>query len=70
MLKAKIGVATLDSETISAAGTHEYRREVPAGALGSGMVEVEFALDRYLKPEQADGRELGIVVTSVGLEPK
>ncbi len=69
-VQAKIGSAAMAPETIAAPGAHEYRRDVPASALGKEIVEADFVLDRFLSPAEADGRELGVVVTSVGLEGK
>lgn len=67
---AKVGGAAVAPETFTSAGDHEYRREVPASALSAGIVNVEFSLDKVLPPSQKDGRELGVVVTSAGLESK
>ncbi|HKW98709.1 MAG TPA: FkbM family methyltransferase [Bryobacteraceae bacterium] len=69
-LAAKAGSALLSAETYTTPGAHEYRREVPASALHGDAVEVDFSLDKSFKPSAADQRQLGVVVTAVGLEPK
>jgi FkbM family methyltransferase len=66
-IAAKIGDVNLESKTFAKAGEQTYEVEVPAGALGADLVNVDFTLDHVLKPEQADGRELGVVVMSAGL---
>lgn len=69
-LTAVIGGTTLPPETFSKPGDATYAREVPANLLGANAVKVEFALDKFLPPSASDQRELGIIVTSAGLEAK
>ena len=69
-LSASINGVALPAETYSQAGEFTYSREVPAKALQGETVQVDFALDKFLPPGAADARELGIVVSMVGLEPK
>lgn len=69
-LSARVGEATLEPETYSKPGEYIYARDVPASALGGDAVTVDFSLDKALPPGEVDQRELGIVVTSVGLELK
>ena len=68
-LTARVGDATLSPQTYSTAGVLEYRRSVPASAFTEDQVQVDCSLDKFLKLE-GDPRELGVVVTGVGLEPK
>jgi hypothetical protein len=68
-LSAKIGATQLAPEEFSTPGDHQYRREVPASVLNSDTVTAEFTLDKSFRPVN-DNRELGLVVTAVGLEPK
>ena len=61
----------LGSENYSRPGPYIYKREIPAPQLlGRDSVKVAFTLDKALQPGGADIRELGVVVTSVGLAPK
>jgi hypothetical protein len=74
-------IQTLNSITLSAAvngfqlapqhyeksGQYSYTRDVTADHLQTIFVPVEFTLDRALPPGPTDKRELGIVVTEVGL---
>jgi len=56
--------------TYTQLGKHQYRRDVPASALQKDFVNVDFSLDKYLQPQETEGRELGVVVSLVGLEAK
>jgi len=69
-LSASVDGIALPEETYSTPGEHVYAQDVPAQALGKGVVTVDFALDKYLPPSEADQRELGVVVTVVGFEPR
>jgi hypothetical protein len=69
-LKATVGSAVLPPETYSKPGDHVYSREVPASALAGNSVVVDFALDKTLAPGGGDERQLGIIVTTIGLEAK
>jgi hypothetical protein len=69
-LAASVNGRKLAPETYSAAGAYTYERDVPAGLLKDEPVRVDFALDKAMPPAGQDLRELGIVVQSVGLEPK
>ncbi|MCC6858067.1 MAG: hypothetical protein IT158_05890 [Bryobacterales bacterium] len=69
-LSAKVNDTALAPETFSQAGEYTYSRDVPAKVLAGETVEVSFTLDKFLPPGAADARELGVIVTTVGLEPK
>ena len=69
-LSAKINNVALAPETYAQPGEYTYSRDVPAKALQGELVTVDFALDKFLPAGAADARELGIVVSMVGLEPK
>lgn len=69
-LSARLGGIDLDPETYSKPGEYVYTREVPPSALGGDAVSVEFSLDKAIPPGDVDQRELGVIVTSVGLEAK
>lgn len=66
-LSAKVNGTALDPETYSAPGNYTYRRELPASALSSDPVRVDFSLDKAIPPGNPDIRELGVVVLSIGL---
>lgn len=66
-LTAAINGDNLMPQTYKKSGQFSYVRDVPASDLQANIVSVEFALDRALPPGPVDKRELGIVVTEVGL---
>ena len=68
-VQANIGNVELSPEEYSTRGQHEYRREVPASSFPKDPVEVDFTLDKVLSLPN-DNRELGLVVTQIGLAPK
>ena len=69
-LSASVAGTKLPPETYTQAGEFTYSRELPAAALAGDAVKVDFALDKAIPPGAVDQRELGVVVTTVGLEPK
>jgi len=69
-LSATIGDTTLAPETWSKPGEYVYQRDVPPNAIRGPAVRVEFQVDKAIPPNPMDRRELGIVVSSVGLALK
>lgn len=69
-VSAKVNGTAVDPETFSAAGDFTYSHEVPASALGSDVVTVEFSTDKALAPTEQDKRELALIVKSIGLVAK
>jgi hypothetical protein len=69
-LSAAIDHTPLSTETYDQAGPHEYRQEAPAHLLQKDAVFVEFSLDHYWAAGTIEARELGLIVSSVALEPK
>ncbi len=69
-LSARVEGTPLIPETFSNSGPRIYSRAVPAGALKRPPVMVSFALDKFLKAGEVEGRELGVVVTTVSLLPR
>jgi hypothetical protein len=69
-LSASVEGTPLPPETYTKSGQYEYKRDVPASALSKQAVRIQFSLDNAIPPAGAEHRELGIIVTSVGLQPK
>jgi len=69
-LSASVEGTPLAPETYAKAGQYEYKRDVPASALTKQAVRIQFSLDNAIPPAGAEHRELGIIVASVGLQPK
>src|SRR5580704_11413362 len=67
-LSAAIGSKTLKTEKYLDPGAHTFSADVPAALLAGDTVVVDFTLDNALPPGPTDRRELGVIVTSVGLE--
>jgi hypothetical protein len=66
-LSAKAGSATLEPQTFTTPGEYSFKRDVPASVLTGEAVSIDFALDRFLAAGVADGRELGVIVSSIEL---
>jgi hypothetical protein len=60
----------LEPQIYTKSGSYTYTRDVPAENLRSDVVRIDFALDHALEPTQGDHRELGIIVSEVGLVVK
>jgi hypothetical protein len=69
-LKASISGVAMDPETYTKSGEYVYSREVPASSLTGETVTVDFALDKFLAAGMVEQRELGVVLTTVGLISK
>jgi hypothetical protein len=70
-LSGTIGATALAPETYTQAGPYTYTRDIPANLLNAEAIRVDFQLDKVLPPgADGDQRELGIIVSSVGLEAK
>jgi hypothetical protein len=69
-VNAAVNGTPVGAETFSAAGDYTYSHEVPASALGSDVVTVEFTTDKSLAPTEHDKRELALIVKTIGLVSK
>jgi len=69
-LSAAVQGYKLEPQVYTKPGQYTYTRDVPADKLQSGVVRIDFALDHTLPPAETDVRELGIIVTEVGLVAK
>lgn len=67
-LTASIQGAALGSETWMKPGDYVFSKTVPSSLLAGEAVKVNLELDKAMPPSQTDQRELGIIVSSVGLE--
>jgi hypothetical protein len=66
-VSAKVNGTAIDPETFSQPGDHLYTHDVPASALASDVVTVEFSTDKALAPTDIDKRELALIVKTIGL---
>ncbi len=69
-LSASIGGSNLAPETYTRPGDHSYVRSVAPNLLTSEEVRIDFQVDKVMPRVGRDDRQLGIVVTSIGLEPQ
>jgi len=69
-LSVSVNGQALPAETYTRPGEYILKRDVPREVFHGEAVNVDFALDKAMPPSGADLRELGIVVNTVGLEPK
>jgi len=69
-VNATVNGTPVGAEPFSAMGDYTYSHEVPASALGSDVVTVEFTTDKALAPTERDKRELALIVKSIGLVPR
>jgi len=69
-LDGRVNGLDLGPETYKQAGDAVYTRDIPASALHGDSVSFDFSVNKGLPPSEKDGRELAIIVTTVGLSPK
>ncbi len=69
-LSAAIQGFKLDPQLYTKPGQYTYTRDVPSDKLQNDVVRIDFALDHTLPPTETDRRELGIIVSEVGLVAK
>jgi hypothetical protein len=69
-LSASIQNYKLDPQVYTMPGQYTYTRDVPADQLQNDVVRINFSLDHSLPPAGNDVRELGIIVSQVGLVAK
>ena len=67
-LSVTLAGVVLEPETYKRAGEYVYSRDVPRDLLAGDSVLAEFSLSKFLAPGEADQRELGLVVSSIGLD--
>jgi hypothetical protein len=66
---ATTGTLEVGRLTMKAGGQYTFDAVVPATELQRETVTFDFALDKFLAAGTLDGRELGIIVSSIGLLP-
>jgi hypothetical protein len=68
-LTATLNGGVLGTQKWTTPGEYVFSVPVPPGQLETGSLTVDFALDKFLAAGQVDARELGLIVSSVALEP-
>jgi hypothetical protein len=69
-LLSAINGTPLAAQAYPTAGQFIYTRDVPPSLLASDTTRIDFQVDKTIPPGTEDQRELGIIVTSIGLTAK
>jgi len=69
-VSAQVNGTPIDPETFSQPGDYTYSKPVPASALSTDVVTVEFSTDKALAPTDVDKRELALIVKTIALVTK
>ena len=69
-INASVNGEHLPPVAYHAVGDQILKLSVPASVLAGDAVRCEFVLDKTLPPSPQDGRELGVIVSSIGLQKK
>ncbi len=69
-LTAFVDDQPLKPETFSAGGGQDFVRDIPACFLNTSVLPIRFSFDPYAPKTDADGRDLGAVVTEAELQPE
>lgn len=67
-LSAYVNGAQVGAQTYSTAGAESFSVMVPAALLSESPVAVDFHLDKRIPSGVLEGRELGVIAESVGLQ--
>lgn len=67
-LNMSVNGLRIEPATYDQPGQQRLRRPVPASAFVADVVACDFVLDKVLPPSPNDKRELGVIVSSIGLE--
>jgi hypothetical protein len=67
-LTVKVNGKALEPEVITKPGSFKLERMVPAAMLPGDVATIDFALDKYLEAGTVDQRDLGLIVTAIGLQ--
>ena len=60
----------MKSQAYDTPGPYIFTADVPASLLTGESVTVDFAVDKTMRPDGGDKRDLAIIANSVGLSPK
>ncbi len=69
-VNASVNGAHLPPVAYQTVGEKTLKLSVPASVLAGDAVRCEFVLDKTLPPSPQDPRELGVIVSSIGLQKK
>lgn len=69
-LTASVQGHKLEPQIFAKSGSYTFTRDIPASDLQNDVVRFEFSLDHALDPTATDHRQLGIIVSEIGLIAK
>ncbi|HEX5228223.1 MAG TPA: hypothetical protein VFW44_10960 [Bryobacteraceae bacterium] len=69
-LSASVQGHKLEPQIFAKSGSYTFTRDIPAADLQNDVARIEFSLDHALDPTAEDHRQLGIIVSEVGLLAK
>jgi len=69
-LSSSVQGLKLDPQVFAKAGSYTYTRDVPPDKLQGRDVRIDFSVNHTLGPTNVDIRQLGIIVSEVGLVAK
>ncbi len=69
-ITASIAGMDLKSQPYDTAGPYTFNADVPASLLTGESVNVDFTVDKTMRPDGGDKRDLAIIANSVSLSPK
>jgi hypothetical protein len=69
-LTATIDDYQMAPETFSNGGSVTFSRDLPPQLLDTNILPVQFSFDRAAPPSARDSRELGMVLSDVGLDTR
>jgi hypothetical protein len=69
-VSAAINGMELKSQEYDTPGPYTFSAEVPASLLTGESVKVDFTVDKTMRPDGGDKRDLAIIANSVGISPK
>jgi hypothetical protein len=69
-ITAAINGTELKSQAYDTAGPYTFNADVPATLLTGETVNVDFTVDKTMRPDGGDIRSLAIIANSVGISPK
>jgi hypothetical protein len=69
-ITAAVAGKQVGAQTYNTAGEYTFTADVPGPLFISDALTVDFALTHFLPAGTADSRELGLVASTIGLEPK
>jgi len=69
-LRADVNGLPVGTRTFTEPGLYTFSAAVPASALQSNLVAVDFNLDKAVSDMKNDPREMGAVINAVGFEPR